>query len=143
MMRMGSASECGVNSTPSFSARPSFVDEDRISNALPFSSTARVTPTYVDPAVVDRRTLPPSHLIDGHPESATNQVRQPCPDQKVHAQPAHSLSGSCLRLQLGSIGWPSSLSDQEIRALLPEGPSAHRPSPPAGERHERATRQMR
>eukprot|EP00965_Chrysotila_dentata_P132795 4390874-Pleurochrysis_carterae.AAC.1 len=38
--------------------------------------------------------------------------------------------------------WPSSLSDQEIRAPLPEGPSArrpHLPSPPAGERHERAT----
>eukprot|EP00965_Chrysotila_dentata_P047367 1571593-Pleurochrysis_carterae.AAC.1 len=34
-------------------------------------------------------------------------------------------------------------SDQEIRALLPLGPSTHRPSPPAGERHERATREMR
>eukprot|EP00965_Chrysotila_dentata_P082846 2733440-Pleurochrysis_carterae.AAC.1 len=44
--RMGSAGECGVDSTLSFSAWPSFVNEDRISNALPFSSTARVTSTY-------------------------------------------------------------------------------------------------
>eukprot|EP00965_Chrysotila_dentata_P103808 3427417-Pleurochrysis_carterae.AAC.1 len=45
--RMGLADECGVNSTLSFSAWPSLVDEDRISNALPFSSTARVTSKYV------------------------------------------------------------------------------------------------
>eukprot|EP00965_Chrysotila_dentata_P089613 2958772-Pleurochrysis_carterae.AAC.1 len=73
-------------------------------------------------AVVSQRTLPPSPLVDGPRLSAAHQMRRPCPDQKVRAQPVHSLSGSWLHLHLGSIGWPLSLSGQEIRALLPEGP---------------------
>eukprot|EP00965_Chrysotila_dentata_P039868 1324334-Pleurochrysis_carterae.AAC.1 len=68
-------------------------------------------------------------------------MRRLCPDQKIRAQLAHSLIGLCPCFQLGSIGPPVSISDQEIRALLPEGPNTHRPSPPAGERHKRATLQ--
>eukprot|EP00965_Chrysotila_dentata_P028697 953589-Pleurochrysis_carterae.AAC.1 len=70
-------------------------------------------------------------------------MRRPCPDQKICAQLAHSSSGPCLLLQLGPIGWPLLLSGREIRALLPEGPSTNCPSPPAGERHDEATRRMR
>eukprot|EP00965_Chrysotila_dentata_P157158 5192193-Pleurochrysis_carterae.AAC.1 len=64
---MGSAGECGVNSTLSFSARPFFVVEDRISNTLPFSFTARVTSKYVSggdgsagasPSSSDRQSSP-------------------------------------------------------------------------------------
>eukprot|EP00965_Chrysotila_dentata_P178580 5898161-Pleurochrysis_carterae.AAC.1 len=44
-----------------------------------------------------------------------------------------------LSLQLGSIGWPSSLLNQKISGPLPEGPSTREPSSPAGEPHERAT----
>eukprot|EP00965_Chrysotila_dentata_P052998 1758205-Pleurochrysis_carterae.AAC.1 len=36
-----------------------------------------------------------------------------------------------------------SLSDQESRAPLPKGLSTRHPSPPAGQRHERTTHQMR
>eukprot|EP00965_Chrysotila_dentata_P011291 368038-Pleurochrysis_carterae.AAC.1 len=66
-------------------------------------------------------------------------MRRPCPDQKIRAQLTHYSSGPCPCFQLGSIGWPSPLSDQKIRALLPGGPSMHRPSPPAGERHAGTT----
>eukprot|EP00965_Chrysotila_dentata_P113246 3742070-Pleurochrysis_carterae.AAC.1 len=68
-------------------------------------------------------------------------MRRPCPDQKIRAQLAHPSSGLCPCFRLGSIGWPLSLSDQEIRAPLPEGLSTCHPSPPAGERHERAALQ--
>eukprot|EP00965_Chrysotila_dentata_P001017 33372-Pleurochrysis_carterae.AAC.1 len=67
---------------------------------------------------------------------------RPCPDQKIRAQLAHSLSGPCPCFQLSLIGRPLSLSDRKIRALLPEGPSTYRPSLPAGGRHERATLQV-
>eukprot|EP00965_Chrysotila_dentata_P051222 1697744-Pleurochrysis_carterae.AAC.1 len=65
-------------------------------------------------------------------------MRWPCPDQKIRAQLIHSLSDPCPYFRLGSLGWPLSLSGREIRALLPEGPSTHHPSTPAGERRERA-----
>eukprot|EP00965_Chrysotila_dentata_P117348 3878537-Pleurochrysis_carterae.AAC.1 len=60
-------------------------------------------------------------------------MRRPCPDQKIRTQLTHSPSGPCPGFQLGSIDWPFSLSDQEVRAPLPEGLSTRRPSPPAGE----------
>eukprot|EP00965_Chrysotila_dentata_P082162 2711581-Pleurochrysis_carterae.AAC.1 len=33
-------------------------------------------------------------------------MRRPCPDQKIRARLAHSFSGPCLHLQLGSVGGP-------------------------------------
>eukprot|EP00965_Chrysotila_dentata_P050029 1657880-Pleurochrysis_carterae.AAC.1 len=69
-------------------------------------------------------------------------MRRPCPDQKIRARLTHSSSGPCPYFQLGSICWPLSLSDREIRAPLPEGPSTHRSSLPAGGRPERATLQV-
>eukprot|EP00965_Chrysotila_dentata_P038129 1267098-Pleurochrysis_carterae.AAC.1 len=71
---------------------------------------------------MSRRALPLSCLTGSPRQSMAHPVQRPCPDQKVRAQSAHSLSGSCIHLHLGSIGWPLSLSDQEIRAPLPEGP---------------------
>eukprot|EP00965_Chrysotila_dentata_P080746 2664354-Pleurochrysis_carterae.AAC.1 len=65
-----------------------------------------------------RRPSPPAG--ERH-KKTTRQVRRPCPDQKIRAQSTHSPSSPCFLLHLGSIGWPSWLSDQGIRALLPEG----------------------
>eukprot|EP00965_Chrysotila_dentata_P174774 5770021-Pleurochrysis_carterae.AAC.1 len=72
------------------------------------------------------------------PEDDSSGVpTMPAPEGVVTADtPSVSASSS---LSVGSIGWPSSLSDQETCALWPEDLSTRSPSPPAGERHDERT----
>eukprot|EP00965_Chrysotila_dentata_P080520 2656585-Pleurochrysis_carterae.AAC.2 len=83
-MRLGSAGKCGVNSTLFFSARPLLADDDRISNALPLSSTARVISTYVSDGCGSANTFSfspdrrPSRERDTSSTAAMSRPEGPC-----------------------------------------------------------------